>query len=365
MKNKTTILPQSRRVKTLLVLPALLIILLIGTVSCGLSGNRFTGFTNLGGIYGANASLGIAAELDGNIYFRSFGGELWYPADLCRWDGEAVEILREDFTGYFLTALDGKIYYTTPDSNAIRRFSPDGTDEFFAAYGEGNRSGNGIMPLWTDGEYLYCVDSHSVGILSIDGTIEKQVELPENAYYTSHNFVQPWGASEDRFIYNVRGERKSTPWMLDLSTGESMPLTSDTSASYSIFGVRDGKFLVQRTQDGRIVLLDGKSEKELFTKEGIMCAGDDHLIFYRNADNLYLETEEGEKRIAEVHPNYPIYLDGLLIFYTGQPADLDGTDTHLTAFCTPSPEDNRFIYAADGEGNLYLLHSANTADETP
>lgn len=364
MKGKTTVLPRSHRVKTLRLLPALFMILLFGTVSCGLSGNRFSDFISLaGGI----TSRGIAVELDGALYFRSYGSENWSPTDLCRWDGETVETLREDFTGYFLTALDGKIYYTTPDSNEIRRFSPDGTDERFVAYGEvRNRSGNGIMPLWTDGEHLYCVDSHSVGILSTDGTIEKQAELPENAYYTSHKFVQPWGASEDKFIYIDRGTDASTPWMLDLSTGESLPLTNDTSASYGIYGVRDGQLLASRINDS-FWLLDGEGgQTELSSAEGTLIAGNDTLQFERRSDSLYLVTEEGEERIAvSKHLYYPILVGDTLFFSSWAEVNLERTDTRLTAFCTPSPEDNRFIYAADGEGNLYLLHSANTADETP
>lgn len=365
MKNETTVLPRSRRVKTLLFLPALLIILLLGTISCGqLSVNRFTDFVDLLG--SGRGSRGIAAELDGDIYFRSFGDELWYPADLCRWDGETVETLREDFTGYFLTALDGKIYYTMPDSNEIRRFSPDGTDERFVAYGEvRDGGGNGIMPLWTDSEHLYCVDSHSVGILSTDGTIEKQVELPENAFMSEFRITTIGGGADDNLIYYDRSNNCFYPWLLDLSTGESVPLVSDSSVSYGIYGVRDGKLLSQRNHDNQLLLVDGEREKELSIEAGDLYAANESLIFESRSDSLYLVTEEEEKRIASVPLSYPILVGDTFIFSTWQPADLDGTDTLLTAFCTPSPEDNRFIYAADGEGNLYLLHSANTADETP
>ncbi len=336
--------------------------------SCGMNRKETdSGFIDLAGFGGTTSSAGIAASMDGTVYFRTLGAEYWHPSYLCRWDGETVETLREDFNGFSLTPLEGKLYYAVPFTNEIRCLTPDGTDELFAEYGVVGEHNVDWLTLWSDGARLYCLDSGSVGVFASDGTLEKEVAMPDNAFFSDANLLSIAGASDSQLIYYNRHDGVFTPWIFDISSGQSSPLTSDTSASYKICGERNGGLLAWKGSDSSLVLLDGDGgeAKMAAGSSGIsLLAGNDTVLFEKRADSLYLVTEDGERRIAYTSPQYPVLLNDTLVFNTWNEAGFEKTDTVLQSFCESSPEDNRFIYAVDGDGNLYLLHSFCARNQT-
>lgn len=353
--------------KTLFALIPFLCLILFHFSSCGVKNDEtYSGFIDLGGFGGTTSATGMATYMDGAVYFRTLGAEHWYPSYLCRWDGETVETLREDFTGYSLAPLEGKLYYAIPFTNEIRCLTPDGTEELFAEYGVINEYGScEWLTLWSDGERLYCLDCESVGVFAPDGTLEKEVAMPDNAFYTDHKAKMICGASGSKLIYYDRNDGVLAPWVFDISSGQSSPLASNTDVSYIIRGERDGKLLACKNES--LVLLDGDGgETELDGRRSSrsLIAGNDTLLFEKRYSSLYLVTEDREERIAYTTPYYSVLLNDTLIFTALKVPWLERTDTVLQYFCEPSPEDDRFTYAADGDGNLYLLYSFCTSNQT-
>ena len=349
----------------------------------------FSGFVRLEGVTdGALCPAGLTAELeDGKVCFRVVEGEYWEESPLCLWDGEQVEILREDFNGLFLTPVDGKVYYSVPYSTEIRWFDPEtGEDGLFAEYAErmdrmdslddehiddlasamqdaieldGTESLS-VDQLWSDGEQLYSLGQTTVGVFSLDGTLEKEVPLPENAFFSDYNIVSVAGVSGNRLLYYVREDGVYTPWVFDLSSEKSRALVVDTEASYWIFGERDGQLLAQREANGSGVLLDGGVHEEgLSVDGGGFLAGNDSVLWQKRSDCLYFIKEDGEEvRFAYTDIHRPALIGDTLYFTAwGDAARLDNTKTELQTFCTSSEEDNRFVYAASPDGTLSLLYS--------
>ena len=349
----------------------------------------FSGFNNLEGFtVGAISPAGLTAELaDGTVCFRVMEGDVWEESPLCVWDGEQVEILREDFNGLFLTPVDGKVYYSVPYSTEIRWFDPEtGEDGLFAEYA-GRLDGTdnlddvdmdnlasamadaipldgtenlSVDQIWSDGEQLYSLGHEAVGVFNLDGTLEKEIQLPENAVFSDANSLSVAGTAENYLVYYAREDDIQTPWVVDLSSGKSRTLVADTESSYRIFGERNGQLLAQKDANGPGVLLDGGVREEgLSAEDGGFLAGNDSVLWQKRSDCLYLVKEDGgEVRFAYTDIHRPALIGDMLYFTAwGDAAGLDNTETELQTFCTPSEGDNRFVYAASPDGKLSLLYS--------